>query len=72
MTQYHKGQEVIVCVDAVNALWSNARITSRMVLKLTAADEYEVAFPDGSRAVFDADHIRVPFHAYLANEYWEK
>jgi hypothetical protein len=63
MTQYHEGQEVeVATVERSNF---GARRKAKVVnpdwhlhLALPNSGAIEVEFPDGKRAVFNADHIR--------------
>jgi hypothetical protein len=57
MTQFHEGQEVEVNGEDVDMpRWEKAKIVRGPAL--TAGEFYEVQFPDGTRAVFDAEHIK--------------
>jgi len=67
MTQFHEGQEVeVATLVAGYALkqdeagrWRKAKIVARLVNdRTTNLQRYEVQFPNGSRAIFDAEHIR--------------
>lgn len=74
MTQFHEGQEVEVQIevalgDAYDAPMSTAtemRWRKAKIVEWAGADQaiynpperWIVQFPDGSRAVFDAEHIR--------------
>jgi hypothetical protein len=63
MTQFHEGQEVEVRTAQREASpaapyggirnWCSAKIVHK-----TPSGLYHVQFPDNSRAVFDAEHIR--------------
>ena len=54
MTQFHEGQDVEVwCFP--DGEWEKAKIVMETLPKT-----YQVQFPDGSRRVFDAEHIRDP------------
>ena len=61
MTTFHEGQEVEVAADfrrndgKAPCNWRKAKIAAP---PWPAKWRYRVQFPDGTRAVFDADHIR--------------
>jgi hypothetical protein len=66
MTQFNEGQEVVVQTQPTasekarwfdGAVWRKARISYRLQ-ELYGNGAHEVQFPDGTRAVFDAEHIR--------------
>jgi len=56
MPQFHEGQEVEVA--PVSGVWRKAKI-ARKLHTGGAAGSFQVEFDDGTRAVFNADHIRV-------------
>ena len=67
MTQFHEGQDVEVYYpfsrsNEASWPWCKAKIVRRDTITYCDCqqynDGYEVQFPDGSRAVFDAAHIR--------------
>jgi hypothetical protein len=63
MAQFHKGQEVEVqCLECEGApLWRKAKIFWPLQVGkggVPRGKNWQVEFPDGSRAVFDAAHIR--------------
>jgi hypothetical protein len=64
MTQFHEGQEVLVLRydnGADRRSWGTAKIIQIIpdgTEHWDARDGYEIEFSDGTRAVFDADHIR--------------
>jgi hypothetical protein len=73
MTQYHEGQEVEVLYTPEGAMaeerrFQDKRATTSMWRKATIASNHGpyplrkgremVAFPDGTHATFDTDHIR--------------
>jgi hypothetical protein len=71
MTQFHEGQEVEVGKQTAIAPhrgiyateWGKATIVRRIVRRpydTSRPDGYEVEFHDGTRDIFDADHIRHP------------
>ncbi len=60
MSNFVEGQEVEVLVSkypeppsSTNSDWCKAKI-----IRYYLNNTFEVQFPDGTRAVFDADHIR--------------
>jgi len=64
MTQFNEGQEVEVLTDPAfprgTFAWRKAKIVAPTMH--THRELYTVQFPDNSRAVFDAAHIRsTPF-----------
>lgn len=62
MTQFNEGQEVEVRHEladgkwAASYGWSKAKIMAGT--ELSSTEKFVVEFADGTRAVFDADHIR--------------
>ncbi len=59
MTQFHEGQEVEVRVSEDGQIyreWRKAKIA--YPVKGNFAHSYFVQFPDGTRVVFDTEHIR--------------
>ena len=62
MTQFHEGQEVEVVrirgYPRPFRVWDRAKVVT--CLDQTAAEPnlYVLQFPDGTRSVFDAEHIR--------------
>jgi len=71
MTQFHEGQEVevatvldadkIVDGDRVFGEWRKAKIVGITRIDPQANDEpveYDAEFPDGTRRIFHANHIR--------------
>jgi len=72
MTKFHEGQdvEVLKLIDGDNLcrLWRKAKIVTSMRHKDDPEnDRYEVKFPDGTRASFDAEHIREAEHIGIAS-----
>ena len=61
MTQFHKGQEVEVTkgFDGNPLGWRKAKIIKRGE---PYSKTWMVEFPDGTRAMFDAEHIRAVVH----------
>jgi hypothetical protein len=64
MTQFHEGQEVEVALG--KRRWDDGKYwrKAKIVCPAFPADKhgpemFDVEFPDGTVAVFDADHIRV-------------
>ena len=68
MTQFHEGQEVEVWEVAASAremvnhyTWRKAKIVGITRIDPQANDEpveYDAEFPDGTRRIFHANHIR--------------
>lgn len=61
LTQFHEGQEVEVrrVTEKNDVIWRKAKIVTRgFGDDIITPRTFEVVFADGSRAVFDADHIR--------------
>jgi hypothetical protein len=59
--QFHEGQDVEVfkiITPPAYGRWRKAKIVSYVNVDHQTRDHYEVEFPDGSRAVFDAENIR--------------
>jgi hypothetical protein len=68
MTQFHKDQEIEVrrIIQEPYAgfkerrRWTRAKIVRRTWIGATRdCDRYDTEFPDGTRAVFDAEHVRL-------------
>jgi hypothetical protein len=71
MTQFHEGQEVEVATTALESRggraytrkWRKARIDYRNCIAiegpLPRKEKWHVIFADGTRGVFDEDHIRI-------------
>jgi len=60
MTQFHEGQEVEVkWRDGIRYGWKKAKIVWQATSCAPGNPKcYEVEFPDGASATFDADHLR--------------
>ena len=60
MTQFHEGQEVEVRGVYRDPYWRSGKIVSHEAYLHGAhePDRYFIEFPDGTRAVLDAHHIR--------------
>jgi hypothetical protein len=87
MTQFHEGQEVEVLrsgwsdgkLKTHGRQWHKAKIMHEDEFYMPYKNRYVVAFPDGTRAVFDTDHIRrspqemaQAFYADMSNADWDK
>jgi len=70
MTQFHEGQNVEVADPNTDfGVWLKAKIVREPTT--TALDKhplYQVEFPDGKRAVFDAEHIRAVHCCVSSND----
>jgi len=58
--QFHEGQDVVVyeLIELEgDGTWRKAKIVGRDLIDLDP-EAYILQFPDGSRAVFDSEHIR--------------
>jgi hypothetical protein len=75
MTQFHEGQEVEVATHSPELMktgWRKAKIVYKTKLMHEDRAGYAVQFPDGTRGVFSAEHIRAvepqPGCTHLFNE----
>jgi hypothetical protein len=55
MTQFHEGQEVEIKIEH---MWPKKARVTHVFVTGGAAGNYQVEFADGTRAIFDAEHIR--------------
>jgi hypothetical protein len=62
MTQFKEGQQVEVLQYGKTSqdpdVWRKAKLGYALPTNDKALRSYRVEFPDGTRGVFDADHIR--------------
>jgi hypothetical protein len=77
MTQFHEGQDVDVYACWANDRhfdWRKAKIVRRAnIASETRMNKWLVQFPDGSRSVFNEEHIRAaPFENSGLNEELQK
>jgi hypothetical protein len=59
MTHYHEGQEVEVAMVEMIGVLGGLRWRKAKIIKAACQqDKWLVEFPDGTRAIYDVDHIR--------------